>query len=126
MNQNELKRDAVYAQASILTVDSPSSNEQVLYLKKIIEELQEHNIEIVFFTTPLSSEYTSLLSSNTQDNFQEVLDELKLEFELDVYDFTHRYDDLSIWNDSAHVAYNLKSIIYTTDILNMIIFEIEK
>jgi len=126
MNQNELKRNAVYAQASILTVDGSSSNEQVLYLKKIIEELQKNNIQIVFFTTPLSSEYTSLLSSNTQDNFQEVLDELKIEFGLDVYDFTNRYGDLSIWSDSAHVAYNSKSTIYTTDILNMIIFEIKK
>ena len=46
-------------------------------------------------------------------------------FELNFYNFTDRYHDLSIWRNPSHVAINVESIIFSDDIASMIISEIE-
>ena len=45
---------------------------------------------------------------------------------LDIYNFTDRYQNLSIWRNPSHVAINTESLIYSEDIASMIISELEK
>jgi len=125
-NSNELENHAKSLNVQLLTINSSPTNEQVLFLKEIINELQKNDTRVVLFATPLSPEYTNMLSSNAKDNFKEILNEIEIEFNLKVYDLTYQYDELSIWSDSQHVASNPKSVIYTEEILKKIILEIEK
>ncbi len=125
-NHDDLKRDAVFNRVLTLTVNPSSSNEQVSDLHSIIEELQKNDIQMVFFVTPLSPEYTDMLTSDTKDNFKEILDTLKSKFHLKIYDFTHKYDKLTVWRDSTHVAENPEALIFSEDVLNMINMEIKK
>jgi hypothetical protein len=124
MNHNELEKHAMSVQT--LVVDPPSSNEQVLNLKKIIEELQKNDIQIIIFINPLSLEYTNSLSIETKNNFKEFLNEIENEFSLKIYDLTYDYGELPIWADSLHIITTPESIIYSENTLQMIVKEIEK
>ncbi len=124
MNHDKLEKHAMSVQT--LVVNPSSSNEQVLDLKKIIKELQKNDISVIFFTTPLSIEYTNSLPLEAKNNFKEFLNEIEGEFSLKIYDLTYKYNKLSIWEDSLHVSIGSESIIYTEDVMNMIVKEIKK
>ena len=57
---------------------------------------------------------TSLISNTTNN------------FELNFYNFTYKYQDLEIWRNPSHVAYNTDSLIYSHDVVSMINLEMEK
>jgi hypothetical protein len=126
LNRDELTRHAEFIHVSTLAVKPSSSNEQVSVLKDIIKKLQKNNVQVVVFAIPLPHEYTNMLPPETKENFKEILNEIEFDLDLKVYDFTHQYDELSIWADSLHVATVPESIIYTEDVLEMILLEIEK
>ena len=126
LNSIELERHARSIHVPLLFIEPISSNPSLLSMKNIIKELKQNNIKIIILITPLSSEYVDSLPESSKHNFEQILNELESEFDLQVYDFTHKYDGLSIWRDSAHVAENPKSIIFTEDVLNIIINNLEK
>ena len=122
---SELERNVALLDVPNIRVDNLSSNKQVKNFKIIIEKLQNENIKVVVFSTPSPHEYSSQLSEKTKSNFKQMLNEIKDEFNINVYDFTNRYENLPIWYDSMHVANNPKSRIFSDDVSNMIIQEIE-
>ena len=102
-----------------------SSNRNWQIFTKIIETLHDKKIKIVLFTTPQSRIFLDTLSQEQIEAFNLILNELKQKYNLKIYDFTNKYEDMNIWNDLTHVAFNNDGIIFSEDIANFITDEIE-
>ena len=100
-------------------------NEQVDYLQRNILEIKNNDIPIVIFTIPLSQSYLDKISDSDKQNLKYILDEISAEFNIPIYNFTNNYASLDIWADPSHVAFNKNSIIYSDDVANMILKEID-
>lgn len=124
-------RDSIKRQV-LNSINSPNelkipleNNKQVESLKKIIEKFQDNDIKIVIFLTPLTDEYTKDLSDSTKIEFKRIIFEIKEQYSLKIHDFTNKYSEFDIWHDLDHVAYNEKSMIYTKDLGELIIIEMD-
>jgi len=104
----------------------PKNNERVEKFKKIIKKFQENDIRVVILLAPLHETFLSNIPKTEHDKFYRIVDEIKNEFNLQVYDFQNRYADLPIWMDVTHVAYHKNSMIYSEDVAGKIILEINK
>ncbi len=103
---------------------APSNNEQVRFFKQIIRELQENKIKVVIFTTPLHKIYLNELNQESKDTFNKILNEILNEFDVKIYNFIDKYSDLPVWNNLDHLAYNENSMMFSEDIAEMILLEI--
>jgi len=103
---------------------APSNNEQVRFFKQIIRELQENKIKVVIFTTPLHKIYLNELNQESKDTFNKILNEILNEFNVKIYNYTDQYSDLPVWNNLEHLAYNENSMMFSEDVAEMILLEI--
>jgi hypothetical protein len=126
MDKDSIKRQVLNSINSPSTLKIPlENNQQVESLKKIIKEFQDNDIKVIIFLTPLTEEYTKNLSDSTKTEFKKIIFEIEKEFSLKIYDFTNKYSEFNVWHDLDHVAYNEKSMIYTKDLGEIIIFEMD-
>ena len=125
ISEAELKRQATYFDYPEILENDVSQNKQVRYLKKIINELQNENIKVIIFKTPMPKSYLENLPTSTIEKYDEILNEISNEFNIKVYDFSEKYTELPIWMDLTHVAFNANSSIYSEDVATMIISGIE-
>jgi len=122
-NEGELRRDLLIKKPGDIIIEYPD-NIQVNYFKEIIKELQNNDVQVVIFIAPLHKTYLENVPENTKNNFDRILNEVSNEFDVKIYDFSDTYADLPIWNNSDHVAYNDKSIVFSDDIAKMIMNEV--
>lgn len=101
------------------------NNEQLDYFKRILTEIKKNDIKIIIFTPPLSKFYLDNISVSDKQNFKQIINEISNEFNVPVYNFTNNYSSLDVWSDISHVAFNKHSAIYSIDITNMILMEID-
>ena len=120
-SQIDLEKSAILIPTQINIVQ----NEQIDYLQRNILEIKNNGIPIVIFTTPLSQSYLDNISDSDKQNLKYILDEISAEFNIPIYNFTTNYASLDIWADPSHVAFNKNSIIYSDDVANMILNEID-
>ncbi|RDJ32155.1 MAG: hypothetical protein DWQ18_09455 [Crenarchaeota archaeon] len=125
-NEESLLRDDALITIDEYKIGDPTHNNQVNVFKNIIQKLQDNNVKVVIFTTPLNHHYLNLIDKNEITTFNMILDEISNEFNVDVYDFTEKYEELSIWMNPTHISYNKNAIIVSQDIANMIIQEIQE
>jgi len=122
LKQNLEKRMMTNSLFSGYTSDANDhSNED---LKKIILELKKNDIEVILFSTPLSRIYLDKIDSDDIEIFKEVLQNISNEFDVKIYHFYDKYADLNVWTDISHVSTHQKASIYSTDIANIILNEI--
>jgi len=112
-----------------LHYSSPPQSFDTLKMKNfnnIIEELDENNVPVVIFTPPHHKSFLKIIPNYQKHYFTSFLLNSTNQFDMDIYNFTDRYQNLSIWRNPSHVAYNPESLIYSEDIASMIILELEK
>lgn len=102
---------------------NPSNSEQLIALQDTIEILQKNKVKVVIFTVPLHQSYLDVIPENDKIIFNETLENLSQKYGVNIYDFTNSYSNQNIWKDSYHVALNQNSLVYTEDIVQMIIEE---
>lgn len=102
------------------------NNERVEKFKIMIKKFQENDIKVVILLAPLHETFLSNVPKTEHDKFYSIVNEIKNEFNLQVYDFQDKYADLPIWMDVTHVAYHKNSMIYSEDIAEKIILEINE
>lgn len=90
----------------------------------IVERLKQENITLVVFTTPLHPKYVEQISNFEKLAFQEILSNISNDYNVVIYNFTNTYNQYNIWNNLSHVALNDDSDVYSNDVANMIISEI--
>jgi RNase H-fold protein (predicted Holliday junction resolvase) len=99
-------------------------NEKLKKFEKIIKTLQEEEINVVIFTTPLNKLYLDELSESTEKSLKYILNDISEKYGITIYEFEERYSDLNIWNNVDHIAYNNKSLIFSDEIAEMVLQEI--
>ena len=120
-SQTDLEKSATLIPPQIDIVN----NEQLDYFKRILTEIKKNDIKIVIFTTPLSKYYLDNISVSDKQNFKQIINEISNEFNVPVYNFSNNYSSLDVWSDISHVAFNKNSMIYSDDVANMILMEID-
>ncbi|MDE2588212.1 MAG: hypothetical protein KGL95_00885, partial [Patescibacteria group bacterium] len=90
-------------------ISSPSNNENVMALKKIIEKLHENHIQVIIFTTPQHRYYLDAIPESEKNSFNEVVNYISEEEKIPIYNFTARYIDLNDWYNLTHLAMNENS-----------------
>jgi hypothetical protein len=106
-------------------IPHPNENINYIALKEIIQKLQNNDISVVLFITPQSEFYLNFMPESQIDSFNLILNKLYEMQNLKVFNLYDKYADLDIWADLSHIAINKDTIIYTDDIFEMILKEIE-
>ena len=101
-------------------LDLSDYNEQIISLKKIISESKKNNIKLIFFSTPYLQ--TSVTESNIH-NFEKMLEEYSKN-DISAYFLHDKYAEMEIWRDGIHIAINKDTQIYSKDILEILLKEI--
>ena len=120
----ELNDEAVVSNPSKIFLSDIQTNDQLKYLKKMINEFQKNNINVVIFSTPLNTIYLNDIPEIQKESFKQILDEIHKN-NVTIYGLTEMYSDIPIWLNTSHVAYNKNSTIYSEDIAKIILNEIE-
>jgi len=124
-SESEIETDYSKSSANLLHITF-SDNPNVKAVDEIIKKLQENNIKVVIFTTPLHRVYLDGLSESNKNSFNFIVSELQDKYNLKIYNFTTKYADLPIWRNSNHVTHSNNGIIYSKDVANMILNETDK
>lgn len=105
---------------------SDTNNEQISSLKKIIEGFQKNSIKVVIFLVPIHDFYLAEIPYETKLTFDQIISDVSNEYDVKIYNFTNKYSGLKIWNNLDHIAYNENSNIFSSDISEMILKEIDE
>ena len=124
-DKNELQRQLLIVLPPPAKIQFNANNEEIEKFYEIIKALQNEEITVVVFTTPLSRVYLEELSKSTKISFDNILKNISEKYDIEIYKFEEKYADLEIWNNVDHVAYNNKSIIFSDQIAEMILKETE-
>ena len=73
---------------------------------------------------PQQEYFLDLVPKQDEKLFLNSLDKLQNEFDVKIYDMSRNYENLEIWQDHNHVAFNPKSEIFSNDIYQIIIDEL--
>jgi len=101
--------------------DPSLTDEQINYLRKIIKLTTEQEVELLLIILPQQEYFLDLIPEKDELLFQNTLNELKNEFSIEIYDLSRNYENLEIWQDHNHIAFNPKSNIFSEDISKIII-----
>jgi len=121
----ELKNMFFAVGATFNPIGDYNKNVNVISFKKIINKLQENDIKTIIFTTPQSKYYLNAMSSSSKNTFEDLLDHLEKNFNVKIYPLQDKYQNLEIWSDPQHVAIFNNTQIYSNDIAEIILNEIE-
>jgi len=101
------------------------TNSQIYAFEQILDRLNENNIKVIIFLTPLHQSSLNQISDIEEDGLQFVMKRIS-EHNIPILDLRKEYVDLNIFADWDHVALNDDSIIYSDDISKFIITELEE
>jgi len=101
-------------------------NLQVSSFKEIIKQMNDNNIKTIIFVTPHHEIFQSGIPQKNEESFYNIIEEISDELDNEVYWFLDKYNKLKIWNNPSHVAVNEKAMVFSKDITDLIIKEIER
>lgn len=101
-------------------------NTKLIVFKNALEKFEENNIKVIIFTTPYNEVYFETYTGYDKKPFDEIIENISNEFDLEIHILTEKYSKLEIWKDYQHIALGAPSEIYTEDITKIIIDEIQK
>jgi hypothetical protein len=101
------------------------SNKDANALYRIIEHLQENEIKIVFFITPIHQYLFDNLSENDKKLFDDFIYKITNEYNVQVYSLRQNYWNMEIWSDYEHISMSHNQN-YDFDISKIIIEHIDE
>ena len=107
-------------------INDPENNKKFQILKKMINKIQEKNIKIILFMVPIHDYALSTQSKEFKKSFELIKEELINSSKVDLNPRFLNYSDMPIWHDLVHIAVNNQSLIYSEDIGNLILMELDK
>ena len=100
-------------------------NRELTNLRKLISKFQENNIEVVIFITPYTKIYLNYIGEFEAANLLQFLEKLSIEKNVKFYSLLDNYTELEIWHDYSHVAKNPATLIYSNDVAEIILQNLE-
>ena len=123
-NETELKKQGNNQKP--INIGSIIENKHVSDLNLIIEKFQKNKIDVIVISTPLHQYSLDQISLETKANFSGILEKIRNIYDVKIYDFSDKYASEDIWANVSHVSYNKKSNIYSDDIADIIITELDR
>ena len=108
------------------TIQPAEKNSNLLYLKRIVDKLQENDIKVILFITPHSKIFLDYFPENERVIFENIIKNISITNEILVYSKIDRYSELNVWHDHTHLAVNNNTNFYSKDVSKFILDEIEK
>ena len=124
LNDMELMQQSKHQKP--IDIHSIKDNEHVNNFHIIIEKFQKNKIDVIIFSAPLHEYSLDQISPETKANFSRILEKIGNTYGIEIYDLSDKYVNEYIWANISHVSYNKKSNIYSDDITDIIITELEK
>ena len=84
----------------------------------------QNNVNVVLFTVPLHKFYLNAITSETKFSFEQILEDVKGEFNVKIYDFREKYIDFPYWYNVDHIADIPEVMGYSREIASIINLEI--
>lgn len=115
---NELKN---YTDSEFYRLDLSKNNKQIIALQQIVNELKKNDIKVILFSTP----YAKIpVSQEDVEHFEKMLNDFSQENNVPVYYLHEKYVLKEIWRDNIHVAVNNDTKIYSNDIFQILLKEL--
>jgi len=102
------------------------TQEQIAYLEKIIKKSQDNEIKFAIILLPQEKHFLELVPDTDNKLFYSSLNKLKEKYNITIYDMSNNYSDLDIWQDHNHIALHNNSSIFSEDIYNIIMRELNQ
>ncbi len=123
-NDEELLKMIPTSGATELYIRDYLENKQVVYLESIIGEFQKNDIKVVLMSTPIHKMYRDNIQGESRENFYPILEYISSKLELKPVNFNEKYSEMNIWRDLSHVTYNQEAKIFSEDVSEIIIEEL--
>ena len=107
-------------------INDPENNKNFQIMKKMINKIHEKNIKLILFMVPTHDYALSTQSKEFKKSFELIKEELINSSKVDVNPRFLNYSNMPIWHDLVHIAVNNQSLIYSEDIGNLILRELDK
>ena len=111
---------------SLGSINEPEENKILKNLKQIIIDFQDKDIKIALFIVPHHDYVISAESLKFKKSFEIIKNELENTTQVNIYPRIESYSEMSIWHDLHHIAVNNKSLIYSDDIAEIILKELDR
>jgi len=96
-------------------------NRELATLKGIISKLQENNVDVLLFFTPYAQSYLNAVGESEVSKLINVVERFSVENNVKFESLHNDYVELEIWNDWAHIAKNPDTLIYSNDVAEFIL-----
>lgn len=123
VSELELKSLASNIQ-SLGIIKEPSSNEKLNFFKDMINKIQKNDIKIVLFVVPLHDYVISKQSDDYRNAFDMIKSHMINSSNIPIYPRISSYSKMPIWHDLYHISVNDQSLVYSEDILKIILEEL--
>ncbi len=111
---------------SLGIIYDPENNKKFQILKEMINKIQEKDIKIILFMVPIHDYVLSVHSEEFKKSFELIREELINSSKIDINPRFSNYTNMPIWHDLVHIAVNNESLIYSEDIGNLILKELDE
>ena len=96
-------------------------------LKELIHILNDHNIEVIIFTTPHLKNWLEQVPIQQKEIFNSMLNDLEKEFSFEVFKLHDKYETIDIWVDHDHnISHSEKTNFYSEEVAKMILTRIDE
>jgi len=111
---------------SLGIIYDPENNKKFQILKEMINKIQEKDIKIILFMVPIHDYALSMQSEEFKKSFKLIREELINSSKIEINPRFSNYTNMPIWHDLVHIAVNNESLIYSEDIGNLILKELDE
>jgi hypothetical protein len=122
----EINSELNYRRTGFATIPLPEENINFIALKESIQKLNSNNIEVILFAAPQSQFYSKFMPIDYENSFNLILNDLQKTTTVQVYDLFDKYAYLDIWSDLTHLSLNPRGNVYTEDITEIILKNIDQ
>ncbi len=106
------------------TISEPEKNNPLKNLKDMINKIQNKKIKISLFIVPQHNYIESTQSDEFKKSFELIKEELINTSEVTIYPRSS-YSEMLIWHDLYHIAINNQALIFSQDISDIILKELD-
>ena len=107
-------------------IPTQEKNTQYDSFNEIISIFQQNNIKVIIFITPHNDSTIESLSDNDKKNFEQMILNIEINNDIQIYSLLQNYSKMNVWTSPDHVTLSKDGFIYSKDISNIILKEIDK
>ena len=107
-------------------INDLENNKKFQILKEMINKIKKNDIKIILFMVPTHDYALSIQSEEFKKSFELIREGLMNSSKIEINPRFSNYTNMPIWHDLLHIAVNNESLIYSEDIGNLILKELDE